>query len=163
MVEIVRKALYLQGCCSVLQCVAVCCSVSWRPNFKAMRAGQDTATSCNTLQQAATPCNQLERTATSCNALQHAAKHCNTQQQQDSTHCNVLQHTVKHDALQCTARHSKTKASGEDTFKRTHLQAKTPSSEDTFKRRHLQGDACARRPHVWRGSLCSVLQCIAVC
>jgi len=55
--EIVKRQLfsYSFSPLSVLQCVAVCC----------------------TLQQTATDCNRLQQTATDCNTMQHTATHCN--------------------------------------------------------------------------------------
>jgi len=67
----------LQVCCSVLQCVAVCCSVL---------AIADDAT--KRLRQAigGIHCHMpLQHTETHCNTLQHTATHCNTLH----THCNA--------------------------------------------------------------------------
>jgi len=85
---------------SVLQCVAVRCSVSIQHTSRNDHVRQNiaqsehelyTATHCNT-------CNTLQHTAThcsTCNTLQHTARHCNTLQH-TATHCNTLQHTATH-------------------------------------------------------------------
>jgi len=86
--------------CSVLQCVAVCCSVlqalrctsnqSSEPCEMAQYSHpQHTATHCNPLQHTAVHCNTLQYTATHCSTLQHTATHCNTLQH-TATHCNTL-------------------------------------------------------------------------
>jgi len=101
--------------CSVLQYVAVCCSVlqcfslAYTPGvhvceseFRYVRAcvcmyvhvllschGYD-ATHCNTLQHTATHCNTLRNTATNWNTLQHTA-----------THYNTLQHIHIHNFCKC--------------------------------------------------------------
>jgi len=109
-------------CCSVLQCVAVCCSQQRRGAKCHVRdmtsdalyecdppsyiVGYDcacvhcnileyTATHCNTLQHTAEHCNTLQHTATHCNTLQHTATHCNTLLN-TAAHCNTLQHTATH-------------------------------------------------------------------
>ena len=73
-------------CCTVLQCVAMCC------NTAARRRSRRAAVHCSTLQQTAKHCNIMQHTATHCNALQQTATHCNTLQH-TATHCNTLQHT----------------------------------------------------------------------
>ena len=92
--------------CSVLQCVAVCCSresratqshsrgrIAGTPQHAASRCNmQHTTTYCNTLQHTATYGNTLQHAATCCNMLQRTATCCNTLQHA-ATHCNTLQHT----------------------------------------------------------------------
>ena len=88
-------------CCSVLQCVAVCCSVGWMKSVREPRGCvplRPRARHCKTL-HTATHCT-LQHTA-HCNILQHTA-HCNTLQH-TATHCNTLQHT---DPVQEAARHA---------------------------------------------------------
>ena len=86
-------------CCSVLQCVAVCCSV-WQCVLQCVAVcgsvwlvccgvsshghewqfnGVDTNSHCNTLQHTVTHCNTLQHTATHCQILlQHTTTHRNT-------------------------------------------------------------------------------------
>jgi len=75
----------MQLLCSVLQCVAVCCSdvthslmhlLAHNDVSHVWNALQHTATHCNTLQHTATHCNTLHHTTTYCNALQYTATHC---------------------------------------------------------------------------------------
>ena len=69
------------ACCSMLQHVAVCCSVLQCVRCRYLHyAAPHTATHCNTLQHTVTHCNTLQHTATHCNTLQHTATHCTTQQ-----------------------------------------------------------------------------------
>jgi len=117
-------------CCSVLQCVAVCCSFEWcdilpwcQPVMSLYASiiidthhhthhptrhvsGQHTAMRCNALQHTATHCNTLQHTATHCNTLQHTATHCNTLQH-TAIHCNTLQHTATHYRLHQTCQVSR--------------------------------------------------------
>ena len=63
-------------CCSVLQCVAVCCSVLQHENRNPITRRRDVPRNlvkicCSVLQHAATRCNTLQHTATHCNTLQH--------------------------------------------------------------------------------------------
>ena len=98
--------------CSMLQCVAACCSV---PSFAllcrlTLTRGEALFTLCrslcrrlkllrtpedDTLQHNATQCNILQHTTSHCNTLQHTTPHCNTLQH-TATHCNTLQHTATH-------------------------------------------------------------------
>ena len=78
--------------CSVLQCVAVCCSevlVGWHLQHVCLDCTSNTrqttqqhtathTTHCNTLQHTATHCNTLQHTSTQCITPQHATTHCNT-------------------------------------------------------------------------------------
>ena len=78
------------GCCSVLQCVAVCCNCNCRKGGREARGREATlyATHCNTLQRKLTT---LQRTLTSegGNALYNTLRHA-------AAHCNTLQHTATH-------------------------------------------------------------------
>ena len=70
-------------CCSVMQCDAVCCSVLqcvWCRSFSQMSPIKNVALLCltsivakQTSPHIATHCNTLQRTATHCNTLQHTA------------------------------------------------------------------------------------------
>jgi len=104
-------------CSSVLQCVAVCCSlcvavccgvcsrvfsIFTRAQLSQTRHGtiilQHTATHCKTLQHIATYCNTLQHTqcpAKSNTSRNNTATHCNTLQH-TATHCSTLQHTAAH-------------------------------------------------------------------
>ena len=102
-------------CASVLQCLAVCCSV---PALQCValclcRSVLQCAcvvVCCNVLQCRLQPrtellfrhtcdmthsraTNTLQHIATHCNTLQHVATHCNTLHH-IATHCNTLQHTA---------------------------------------------------------------------
>ena len=80
--------------CSVLQCVAVCCSV---PSL------QHTATHCSPTSLDNPPPQQQS------NSIQHSVyTHCNTLSIHTATHCNTLQHTAKQCTLQHTATHCNT-------------------------------------------------------
>ena len=105
--------------CSVLQCVAVYCSVCCNVLKHRITSAasshcntlQHTATHCNTLQHsrkvlgwhqsrvrvliAATKCKIILNTANRCNTLKHNEIRCNTLQH-TATHCNTLQHTATH-------------------------------------------------------------------
>ena len=99
-------------CCSVLQCVAVCCGM--------LQFGCDAMTcvrvktkcllcrNCNALQRTnapqrtATHCNALQRTATYCNALQRIKMHCNALHHNCTTTATQLQHTATHCNVMCT-------------------------------------------------------------
>jgi len=62
-------------CGSVLQCVAVCCSV--KPSYRCASVKRSIGTHCNALQRTVMHCNTLQHAATCCNMLQHAATCCN--------------------------------------------------------------------------------------
>ena len=77
---------HFQVCGSVLQCVAVCCSVlqtSGMPHFQKRPMHNINSD----LQHSATVCKRLQHTATHCNTQQHAATRCNTLHY-TATHCN---------------------------------------------------------------------------
>jgi len=103
-------------CCSVLQCVAVCCSVAVpavccsvavRPECCSMLQslrlsvslwGYLALTSCRLLshvQHTATHCNTLQHTATYCNTLQPTIAYCYTLLH-TAKYCNLLQHIANH-------------------------------------------------------------------
>jgi len=131
-----RVTVCCRECCSVMQYVAVCCSVLQcvQPNthttthcstlqrkVSVMAVNvwslglifavklQPTATHFNTLQHPATPCNTLQHTASHCNELQSTAAHDICQEIEEATHCNTLQHTATHcNTLQHTATHTAT-------------------------------------------------------
>jgi len=71
-----------QGCCSLLQCVAVRCSALQcvLQRVAVCCSLLCVAVGCSGLQCAAVwcYCNTLQHTATHCNTLQHTATHCNT-------------------------------------------------------------------------------------
>jgi len=72
--------------CSVLQCVAVCCSV-----LQPLTVLQHTATThCNILQTDTRPPLTVTSVLQPLTVLQHTATHCNTLQH-TATHCNILQ------------------------------------------------------------------------
>ena len=100
---------HFQVCGSVLQCVAVCCSVlqtSGMPHFQVCgNVWQCVAVCCSVLQTSGMPHFQkrpmhninsdLQHSATVCKRLQHTATHCNTQQHA-ATRCNTLHYTATH-------------------------------------------------------------------
>ena len=78
-------------CCSVLQCVAVCCSVlQWKWMLTSLHIP-----SLTHFPHTCRDPFQLQHTATHCNTLQHTATHRNTLQH-TATHCNALQHHFPH-------------------------------------------------------------------
>ena len=104
-------------CCSVLQCVAVCCNI-----VTYTRKDSSGNISCSVLQCVATCCSVLQCVAVCCSVtysreyssgnigrVYNCAKHCNTLQHtatycRIATHCNTLQHTATHcNTLQHTA------------------------------------------------------------
>jgi len=105
------KCIYIHATpvgCSVLQCVAVCCS--WLQCLQCVAVCCGMLSSCKIAptyiqdksevastytQHAATQCSTLQNTATHYNTLQHTATHCITLQH-TATHCNTLQHTATH-------------------------------------------------------------------
>jgi len=119
---------------SVLQCVAVSCSVSQCNVRDAVHSycadaqitslcGQErlrrstrtqlqhTATHCNPLHHNAPHYNTLRHTATHCNTLHHTATHCTTLHH-TAPHCTTLHRTAPHcTALHCTAQHCHTRRS----------------------------------------------------
>jgi len=148
-------------CCSVLQCVAVCCSVSWRPNFKAMRAGPDTASSCNALQHAATRSNTQQHAATHSDALEYTVTHSKTRRtaiycktQQDTTHCNALQETARQRQVantpsrQCVCSRASCMA-GQPLQRVAVCCSVLECVEAAYLQDHLHTD----QPHVWRGGV----------
>ena len=94
--------------CSVLQCVAVCCSkhspMAIKQLYSVCNTLQHAATRCNTLQHAATRCKRLEHAGTCWNTLEHAGTRCKRlhetigdfkRLQETATRCNRLQQTAK--------------------------------------------------------------------
>ena len=67
-----------RDCCSMAQCVAVCCNE--RLLLCLPTAHNTPVSQCNTLHHTATNCNTLQHTAQDSNTLQHTATHCNTLQ-----------------------------------------------------------------------------------
>jgi len=109
-------------CCSVLQCVAVCCMIYTRSDSTYTGASavlQHTAAHCSTLQHTAAHCNTLQHTATHRNTVQHTATQCReasaaaepamgTHACLCAVHCSVLQRVAACSAccssvLQCVA------------------------------------------------------------
>jgi len=149
-------------CCSVLQCVAVCCKRPGSLGSLRITAIQymykrfdwylfvwwlkeTTYRDCNTLQRTATHCHTLHDTSTQCNmqqcgsALQHSTAHCIqvasqcNALQHTATHCNTLQRNTTHcNALQHTATHC-------NTLQHNATQIKLKCSNGT-------DDAA---PHIW--------------
>ena len=147
-------------CCSVLQRVAVCCSVlqcfsnvfacviisryefvSFTVFLSWSRLHVTNATPCNTLQHTATHCNIRVReyrsaavmesfTCHESNKLQQAASRCNTLQH-TATHYTTLQHTATHcNTLQPTKSHDLV-SSNDHT--RTHIAQHTASHCNTLQ------------------------------
>jgi len=106
-------------CCSVLQCVAVCCSGCYITSREAGTHQEESiarvGTAIESLQHAATYCNTLQHTANTLQytethqqrSITHAgtargdATHC-------TTHCNTRCHTLQHAATHCNTLHHTT-------------------------------------------------------
>ena len=160
-------------CCSVLQCVAVCCS---RSVLQCVAVWHDSGTSLGcpwspTLQHTmkphiATHCNTLQHNATYCDTLQQIAKHCLTLQnitthyltlQHTASCCNILQHTATpFNTLQRTATHCNTPC---NTLQHTATHCNTLQVWDGQEASHVRRQVC----HSLKTVCCSVLQCVAVC
>ena len=118
-------------CCSVLQCVAVCCSecvpllsrsggLHWKCNGAYTDRRAPEIARFGRSASNGTHCNSLQHTATQCNTLQHTATPCNSDPilqfyrggvysaASNVAHCNTLQHTatrcntMQHTATHCT-------------------------------------------------------------
>ena len=114
-------------CCSVLQCVIICCSVLRYAKihmYSFQKRGVDMPKGhkgtyikkdlhlrperCQTCQKS-TRSNTLQRTASHCNTLQRTAKHCNTLQQAASPLKNAARQGGTRTATNCnTLQHTTT-------------------------------------------------------
>jgi len=77
-------------CCSVLYCVAVCCSVCEYSNKPLQTRNNGRTSGYNFSKVTATHCNTLQNAAAH-HLVQPLKSHCNPQQQ-TATHCNALRH-----------------------------------------------------------------------
>jgi len=109
--------------------------------------------------QHTTYCNTLQRTATHYNALQHITAHCNTLQR-TATHYSALQHTAS--AKHCKTQHHTWMISMR-SFRGHSFSTKKSSVFWIFPifSLVLALDAWCSSPSYM--SMCSVLQCVAVC
>jgi len=137
--------------CSVLQCVAVCCSVLHQSHLSRdwqTRLMQHTATHCSTLQHTAIHkklTNEID--ATHCNTLQHTATHCNTQETDKRDWCNTLQHTATHcNTLQYTR-------DWQTRLVQLHTRHKCPMRPTP--KTHTNQKSATKEPYiVWQRALC---------
>ena len=115
-VEVCCSVSYISrcSCCSVLQCVGVCCSVSYISRCTGVRRHQGSRIHLeieDTLQHTSTHCNTLQQDAPrNIITLQITATHCDTLQH-TAARCNTLQkdmpRNISHATTHCnTLKHT---------------------------------------------------------